>query len=303
MKVASTPPQPPEAVITTPRRSLIGDIVESLVEVWTYRDLLGQLTRRDIKIRYKQSVMGFAWAILMPVLIVMAGVVIRIAMGYLAGTAVDTATLTGIAVKSLPWAFFVGAIGFANTSLVSNVNLVTKVYFPREVLPLSAVLAQAFDTLVATAALVVLLPFLGVPLSLTALWAIPLGITLLLFTAAVGLTISCANLFFRDVKYLVQVFITFGIFATPVFVEPAMFPGQGPLILMLNPLSPILEGLRLSIVEGHSLLDTLTIAGPAGPTVIWAPWYLGYAAAWALGGLAAGAVLFHRLEYLFAEYA
>jgi ABC-type polysaccharide/polyol phosphate export permease len=280
------------------------DLREIVTDFWVYRDLLVQLTLRDIKIRYKQSVMGFAWAVLMPLLIVLAGIVVRVAMSYLSGSELETDALTGIAVKSLPWAFFVGAVGFANSSLVSNTNMVTKVYFPREVLPLSATLAQAFDTLVAAAALLVVLPFLGVGPSPALLWVAPIAVMLFAQTAAAALVLSCANLFFRDVKYLVQVLITFGIFLTPVFFEPTMFPPEGALALMLNPLSPLLEGLRLAVVEGHLLTQPLLVDAPgAGEAVLaWAPWYLAYAAVWAVGGLIVAALAFHRLEHLFAEY-
>jgi ABC-type polysaccharide/polyol phosphate export permease len=280
------------------------DLREIVTDFWVYRDLLVQLTLRDVKIRYKQSVMGFAWAVLMPLLIVLAGIVVRVAMSYLSGSELETDALTGIAVKSLPWAFFVGAVGFANSSLVSNTNMVTKVYFPREVLPLSATLAQAFDTLVAAAALLVVLPFLGVGPSPALLWVAPIAVMLFAQTVAAALVLSCANLFFRDVKYLVQVLITFGIFLTPVFFEPTMFPPEGALALMLNPLSPLLEGLRLAVVEGHHLTQPLLVDAPgAGEAVLaWAPWYLAYAAVWAVGGLIVAALAFHRLEHLFAEY-
>lgn len=287
----------------TDRASLLRDARDIAWDLWTYRDLLIQLTLRDIKIRYKQSLMGFGWAILMPVLIVMAGLIVRVAISYLSGTELDTAVLTGIAVKSLPWAFFVGALGFANSSLVGNANLVTKVYFPREVLPISATLAQAFDTLVAATALAVVLPFFGVRPTWALLWVPPLAVTLFALTAAAGLALSCANLFFRDVKYLVQVLITFGIFVTPVFFEPTMFPGNGPHLLMLNPLAPILEGLRLAVVEGHSLLAVAAAGTADGGAALWSPWYLAYAALWGFGGLTLVSLVFHRLEYLFAEYA
>ena len=93
---------------------------EVAADLWHYRDLLYQMTRRDIRIRYKQAVMGFAWAIFMPLLVIMAGVLIRIAMAQVSGTELDRAHIAGLAVKSLPWAFFVGAIGFAVNSLTGN---------------------------------------------------------------------------------------------------------------------------------------------------------------------------------------
>ncbi len=274
-------------------------LVDIVKEVWLFRGLLYQLTLRDIRIRYKQTVMGFAWALFMPALIVLSGMIVRLAMARLSGTPLETEALAGIAAKALPWAFFVGAINTANSSLIGNQNLVTKVYFPREVLPLASVLAQTFDTLVGTAALVLVLPFLGAPFSLALLWVPFLAAVLFLLTLAAGLFLSAANLFFRDVKYIVQVVLTFGIFFTPVFFEPAMFGSLGARLMMLNPVAPILEGIRLAVVEAHSLHLTIEVSG----VLVWSPWYLAYSVIWACAGYLLAARMFHGLQYLFAEYA
>ena len=229
--------------------SIVADLREIIFEeFWPYRGLAYELTRRDIRVRYKQTVMGFAWAVLMPMLIVLSGSLVRFAMAYVGGGHLTMAELAGISVKAIPWAFFVGSLGFATTSLVGNANLMTKIYFPREMLPLSATLAQAFDSAIAVTALLIVCPFLGVHYGLAILWAPLLGACIVLFTSGTAMLAGCANLFFRDVKYLVQVCLTFGIFMTPVFVEPEMFGRLGARIMMLNPLAPLLEGLRLSIV-------------------------------------------------------
>ena len=125
----------------------------------------------------------------------------------------------------------------------------------------------------------------------------------LLFTAASSLFLSCANLFFRDVKYIVQLMLTFGIFFTPVFYDAIMFGPKGAQIAMANPLAPLLEGLRLAVVQGHNLLEPLIQLTAQGQSVLaWSPWYLVYSAAWAVFGLLGSALLFHRLEFVFAEY-
>ncbi len=265
-----------------------------------YRDLLVQFVVRDVKIRYKQAVMGFGWAIFMPLLIVLSGTVVRYAMAHLAGERLAGSAIAALTLKALPWSFFVGAIGFAQVSLIGNPNLVTKIYFPREVLPLAAVLAQGLDSSVGAAAVALLLPFLGARLSPALLWVPVLVALLFLVTTALALFLSAANLFFRDVKYIVQILLTFGIFFTPVFYEPVMLGPTGARLVMLNPLSTILEGLRLAVVEGHNLLIPLATASGVP---VWSPWDLAYAAAWAIGGLAVASLLFHRLETLFAEYA
>lgn len=283
--------------------ALTRDIAEMASDVWRYRELLFAVTSRDIRIRYKQAIMGFGWAILMPALIVLSGIIVRFAVAYLSGGSLDRTAVATVSIKALPWAFFVGAIGFANASLIGNINLVTKIYFPREVLPMAAVFAQAFDTAVGAVAVAAVLPLLGVRPSIQLLWLPGLAVLLVAFTAAVALLVSCGALFFRDVKYLVQVALTFGIFFTPVFFEPQMFGELGAKLMMLNPLAPMMEGVRLVVVEQHNLLSGLSIVGSRGAIPVWSPWYLGYAAGWALGGLVFGALVFHRLEFLFAEYA
>lgn len=283
------------------RHTVFGDLKEVLgTELPQYRELLLQLTLRDIRIRYKQAIMGFAWAVLTPALVVAAGALVRFAMAYVGGSELALREIASMAAKALPWSFFVGAIAFSTTSLTANAALVTKVFFPREVLPLAAVLAQAFDSMIGAACVLLALPLLGVAFSPALLWVALLAPLLFAFTAGIALLVSSANLFFRDVKYLVQVLTTFGIFFTPVFFEPEMFGPVGAQVMMLNPLAPMLEGIRLAVVEGHNL--AIPMATAAGVQV-WSPWLLAYSALWAAAALTAGIVLFHRLEFVFAEYA
>jgi lipopolysaccharide transport system permease protein len=273
-------------------------------DMWRSRELLYQLTRRDITIRYKQAVMGFGWALFMPLMIVFSGLVVQLALANFSGRTLSTTGLGGMAVKAVPWAFFVGAIGFATNSLVANMSLVTKVAFPRAVLPVSSVGAQLFDSGIALVALIIVLPIVGaVQGSFALLWVPVMLLLLVAFTVACALFLSCANLFFRDVKYIVQVLLTFGIFFTPVFFEPAMFGSRGAAIAMLNPMSPILEGLRLSVTLGHNLLEPLSTTLASGAVVtVWSPLFLLYACIVPLIGLPAAALLFHRSQYAFAEY-
>lgn len=275
------------------------DLREAATELWRFREMLYQLALRDVRIRYKQAVIGFGWALLMPALIVLSGCLVRYAMTRQSGAPLDLAGIASISVKALPWSFFVGTITFATQSLTGNLQLVSKVYFPRAVLPLAATLGQAFDAAIGTLVLVLVLPFLDVHLSMALLWVPLLALLLFLLTVAASLFLSCANLFFRDVKYIVQVTLTFGIFFTPVFFDPEMMGRRLARLIMLNPLSPLLEGLRLAVVGQHDLL--LPLIGPDG-FVVWSPLYLVYAALWAILGLAVSAMIFHRSEFVFAEY-
>lgn len=214
---------------------------QQLQELFSYRALLYMIVWRDIKVRYKQSVMGVLWAILMPVLIVGAGIVVRYAYAVASHTPLRFDDVIVVSVKSIPWAFLVSSVRFSCQSLISNSNLVTKIYFPKEIFPIAAVASQLFDFTVASAALVVLLAVTHTGFSVYLLWGPVLLFTLILLAVGIGLLVSAGSLFLRDVKYIVEVFLTFGIFFTPVFYDSAMF-GQKGRYLLLNPAAPILEG-------------------------------------------------------------
>jgi ABC-type polysaccharide/polyol phosphate export permease len=170
------------------------------------------------------------------------------------------------------------------------------------VLPLSSVGAQAFDTSIGLLTLVVILPLLGVRLHASLVWVPLLLLLLVLFTTGVSLFLSCANLFFRDVKYIVQVVLMFGIFFTPIFFEPSMLGPVGSRVAMLNPLTGILEGLRLSIVEGRNLLYPVTVMIKGVERSVWEPWELVYSAVVSIAGMIGATLMFRRLQHLFAEY-
>lgn len=259
-------------------------VKDELKEIYKYRELLYAITSRDIKVRYKQSVMGFLWAILMPVLIVFSGVVVRYAYGLVAGKPLSTSDIASVAVRSLPWAFLISSIRFASNSLTSNYSLVTKIYFPKELFPISAVLACLFDFFVASIALVILLAVMRIGWSVYLAWTPVLLLTLVMLTTGVGMFVSAASLFFRDVKYIVEVFLTFGIFFTPVFYEIHMFGDKGKWLL-LNPVAPILEGLSACIVR-HQAPELTAFA---------------YSVSFSLVMLLAGFLFFKHLEPAFAE--
>jgi ABC-type polysaccharide/polyol phosphate export permease len=257
------------------------------------------LTRRDLRIRYTQAAMGVIWAVLTPLVVALSGWIIRLVLSYMSGWPLVPATLAGIAVKAVAWSFFVGALGFGTGSITANLALVMKVYFPRQVLPLSAVLTQIVDSSIGAAALVVILPLFGVRPTGALLW-VPLLILLLVgLTTGMTLLASCANVFFRDAKHLVQLVVSFGIFFTPVIFDADAFGPRGARLLMVNPLGPVLEGLRLAIVQGHDLATPLLT--PAGAQ-LWSPWFLAWSAGWAVLGTAGASLVFHRAEAAFAEY-
>ena len=273
-------------------------------ELFSHWDLLHQLAVRDVRIRYKQAVMGFAWAVLMPLLIVGAGALFRLAAVSMTGAALDRADIGSVILKSFPWAFFSGALGFAVNSVTGSINLVTKIYFPRAILPIAAVGANLFDLAVGLAAMLLLLPFFGAKLTPALLWAPALLAALVLLTTGLGAVLACANLFYRDVKYITQVLLTFGIFFTPVLFDLAAFGPRASRLLMFNPLSPLFEGLSLAVMRGHNLLTPLAATTAKGVTfAAWQPWYLLYSLAWTAALVVGGVHLFRRTQDLFAEFA
>lgn len=255
-----------------------------LRDLYRHRDLLYMLTWREIAIRYKQSVMGFLWAILMPLLIVGAGIVVRAAFAYVSGRSIVSNDLADVAVRAVPWAFFVAAIRFSTNSLISNISLVQKIYMPREIFPLAAVASQFVDFCVAGSALAIFLGFARIGLSAQLIWVPLLVLTLVILAVGLGTLLAAASLFFRDVKYLVEVFLTFGVFATPVFFSVDVF-ARFRTALLFNPVSPIIEGLAQTVVH-H-----------VPPLFGW----LGYSATFAAAVLIVGMVVFKHVEPYFAE--
>jgi ABC-type polysaccharide/polyol phosphate export permease len=242
------------------------------------------LTFRDIRIRYKQAAMGFMWAIFMPIIAVAAGILIKKAMAVVAGEYVDMTEVVSISVKVLPWTFFVSSLRFAVQSLVGNSALVTKIYFPKAVLPLASVFACFFDFLIAVVVLTVLLTIFKVGLSIYMLWVPFLVLLLFLFTAGLALLLSAANLFLRDVKYVVEIILMFGIFFTPVFYQAEQF-GNWKLALLINPVGSVLESLNHVVVLHQP------------PQLLW----VGYATLTSVLMFWGGMAFFAKQETVFAE--
>ena len=232
-----------------------GAPVPELLAVSEVGAFAAMIAYRDVRVRYKQSVMGFLWAILMPVLIVGAGVVIRYAYAVASGRHLETGDIASVAVRSLPWAFLVSSIRFSCTSLINNQNLVTKVYFPKEVFPVAAVMASFFDFLIASVALVLFLAVIQVGWSAQLVWVPLLIFMMVILATGIAMLISAASLFFRDVKYIVEVVLTFGIFFTPVLYDVRMFGDKGKWLL-LNPAAFQLPELG-EIVEHADVGDDL----------------------------------------------
>jgi ABC-type polysaccharide/polyol phosphate export permease len=256
----------------------------NLAAIWRFRELLYMLTWRDIRIRYKQSVMGLLWAVLMPSLVVGAGALVRIGAAKYTGHAVSMDDIASVMVRAVAWSFFIAGIRFGTNSLVSNGSLVTKIAFPKEVFPIAATLSSLFDFAVASLAVFAALLFMGWVPHVHGLWAIPLILVLAMLTTGLSLLLAAANLFFRDVKYLVEVFLTYAIFFTPVLYDADML-GEWKTLVLINPVASILEGLAAVLVHD------------ANPD----PQWLLYSTVFSFVTLIFGYWLFKQLEPQFAE--
>ena len=253
-------------------------------ELLDRRELLYMITWREINVKYKQSVMGVLLAVLMPLVIVGAGLIVRSGFATVSGIPVALTDLTSVAVKAAPWAFFVSALRFGTNSLVTNVNLVTKVYLPRLVFPLAAVLSQLVDFLVAGVVVGLLLVVTLAGVSVHLFW-LPLVIgTLIILAAGLAILFSAASLFFRDVKYIVDVFLTFAIFFTPIFYDSSLLGRWAPLLLA-NPVSPLLEAISTIVVLHRP------------PSLLW----LAYSVVFTVLVFTMALATFRKLEPLFAE--
>lgn len=275
-------------------------------ELVEYRELLLALTVRDIRVKYKQAVMGILWVFFMPILAILAGIIIRFAMSYLQGSSLSWEAVTSVVARSQPWLIFAAILGATSQGLLSGMGLASKIYFPRQIIPLSATLGVLFDFTISLTAVVVMLAiismFTPVGVMVTGwLLLLPLLLFLLVVMAVgLGLIFGTGNLFFRDVKYIVQVMLQFGIFFTPVywFVHEMGRFGQ---LAMLNPIAPLIEGISQCIV-GH--VEVMEAGAPAVyvPGIDPGLWpFLIYSAVFAFGSLLAGLAIFRRSEPFFAE--
>jgi ABC-type polysaccharide/polyol phosphate export permease len=264
--------------------NVLNDAREMFRELVDFRELFLTMVRRDIVVRYRETIIGVGWALFTPVVNM---VVFTVIFNRVAKIQTDVPYPIFSYCGLLPWTLLASSLKTSVNSLVMNKNLITKVYFPRELLPFSCVVTSLVDFAIGSTILAALMIYYRIPPAST-VWFVPVLIAIqVVFAAGVSLTISMANLWFRDVKYVFDVVLQLWMFATPV-VYPVHNVGE-PLhtILMLNPMTPIIEGYREVILNGQ-----LPAAGP-----------LGAAAAGSIALFGVAWLLFHRAEYKFAENA
>jgi lipopolysaccharide transport system permease protein len=217
-----------------------------LKELWAYRELLYVLTMRDIKVRYKQTVLGFTWAIIQPVMMM---VVFSIFFGHLAKMPSDGHPYPIFVYAGLlPWTFFANSVTSSANSLIGSVNLVSKVYFPRLIIPLASIGSGLVDFAIAGAILLFLMLFYGVGWSYNVLFA-PVLIGGVIFIAlGVGTFLCALNVAYRDFRYVIPFVIQLWMFATPVVYPVSLVPETWQWVLYLNPMAGFVEGFRAAFL-------------------------------------------------------
>lgn len=254
-----------------------------LKELWEYRELLYFLTWRDIKVRYKQTALGAAWAILQPFLTM---VVFSVFFGRLAKMPSDGLPYPIFALAGLvPWTFFAYGLNQSSNSLVSSASLIKKVYFPRLTIPLSSVLAGAVDFALAFALLVGMMVFYGARLTWQVVWLPAFFLLAFVTSLGVGVWLSALNVEYRDVRYLVPFLVQFWMYATPIAYPSSLLREPWRTVYGLNPMTGVVEGFR------WALLGARTKPGPM----------IGVSVLASLAVLVSGAYYFRRMEKTFAD--
>jgi lipopolysaccharide transport system permease protein len=254
-----------------------------LGEVWRYRELLFFLAWRDVKVRYKQTVLGAAWAVLQPLatMVVFAMFLGPVVAGGSVGTPYPLYVFAGL----LPWTFFAGAVTSAGQSVVGSQNLVTKVYFPRLIIPLSALGAPLVDAAVAFVLLAAMAAGYGVAPGWGLLLVLPMAAALVMAAVGVGALLAALTVAYRDFRYIVPFLVQLWMFATPVIYlrEGAIGPRLRA-FLPLNPAYGLIAGFRQAVLGGPIAWYDLTVSGAVGGAL-----------------LLLGVLYFHRVERGFSD--
>ena len=227
------------------------DVRAALRELWASRELVRTLTERNLRTRYKQTFLGFAWSLITPVLLMVVFTVFfkRVAKIDTGDIPYPIFSYVGL----LPWTFFSGAVTASGTVIIMNNSLLNKVYCPREVFPISTITSAAVDTACAMVALVVLFVVQGFAPTAGIVWVPMLTLILVVFTLGVCLFLSAVTVYVRDIRYGLPIIMQLGLFATPVaYSFYDMVPAAWrPLYAAVNPLGPVIQGYRDTVLFGR----------------------------------------------------
>ncbi len=216
-----------------------------------YGDLLLSMTMRDIQVRYKQTMLGAAWAVAQPVafIVILAGVKSAI---FGESSSEGAPHLIFLYCAMVPWMFFQSSMTFATTSISGNMNLVKKIYFPREIFPASSILACIVDFCIASGIFVIMMLWYRMPFTASLLWLPVLFVNELLLVLGLGLFVAASNVFYRDIKYIVPLAIQLLLFASPVIYSIERVPEHVRVWYMMNPLAIVIDGFRRAIIHGKA---------------------------------------------------
>ncbi len=257
-----------------------------LKEMWEYRELLYFLTWRDVKVRYKQTLLGVAWAVIQPLFMM---VVFTVVLGRLARVPSEGLPYPVFSFVALvPWTFFSNGLTQSASSLVSNSSLITRVYFPRLIIPISSILVFLVDFICAFAVLLGLMMYYGISPARTSILLVPCFLVLaLVVSVGVGLWLSAINIRFRDVRHAVPFVMQLWLFLTPVAYPGSLVKGAWSVAFSLNPMVGVIEGFRWSLVGGgEGVLAAVAVSAAVGFTL-----------------LVTGALYFRHTERVFADVA
>jgi len=234
-------------IIRPPSFSLV-ELAHNLGSLWQYRDLLLVLSIHRINVRYKQSLLGFAWAIVQPLSLMLIYTVIfsMVVKVPSEGAPYPVFAFTAL----LMWTFFSTALTGASSGLVSNTQLITKVYFPREILPLTYIIAALVDFVIASVVLVALMAYYQIMPTLMTLWVAPIVLITIMFSTAAAFLLSATQVWFRDVGLAMPLLLQLWLFASPVVYPLNQVPPRLRSIYILNPMVGLVENFRRVIVQG-----------------------------------------------------
>lgn len=223
-------------------------LADCFKELWNYRELLFTFSWREIKIRYKQTVLGVAWAIAQPASLT---IIFSIIFGKFAKIPTEGIPYPIFSYSALlPWTFFATALSFAVPSMARERHLIMKVYFPREISPLASVFAPLVDFGITVLLFIGMMVYYKVPPTIHILWVFPLFLIQLIFTIGISLFLSAVNARYRDVRHAVPLFLQLWMFATPIFYPVTFIPENYRILYMLNPMASIIDGYRRVIIKG-----------------------------------------------------
>jgi ABC-type polysaccharide/polyol phosphate export permease len=234
-------------------------LMKNMKLLWFYRELLWNLANREITQRYKQSVLGYAWVVLNPLFQL-------ITMNFVFSTVLRVNSLgvpfiIFLSVALLPWLLFSQSLASSTGALVSNSNLITKIYFPREILIYSTIIAKIVDFFYSCVVLIAFFIFFRQGLSIHILWVPAILLIQIVFTAGLSLIFASLNLFYRDIQYLLNLILTLWMYLTPIMYPVEMLPEQYRFVFAINPMAVIINAYRQVMLTGNGPnLNSLSIA-------------------------------------------